>query len=149
MIVREIMTDNPACCGPDTPLPEVARLMVDCNCGEIPVVDGEFGVVIGVVTDRDITCRVVASGRNPIEMTASDCMSTPVTTVAPDASVDDCCHVMEINQVRRLPVIDSRGVCCGIVSQADIARQASPRQTAHVVKDISRPTDSPSAVRLH
>lgn len=147
MQVRELMTDNPACCTPDTPLPEVARQMVEHDCGEIPVIDNpNTRRPVGVVTDRDITCRTVAEGKNPLEMTAKDCMSTPVVTVTPDTSVDDCCKTMEDNQVRRLPVVDEAGGCCGMVSQADIARQAPEQETAAVVKDVSRPTQASSRV---
>jgi CBS domain-containing protein len=147
MNVRDIMTRDPVCCGPRTPLPQVARLMVDCNCGEIPVVD-DNGLLIGVITDRDITCRAVAKDRNPLELMARDCMSFPVVTVTPDTSLEECCDTMEINQVRRLPVIDGRGSCCGIVAQAEIARRATEDLTAHVVRDVSQPTDAPSAVRM-
>ena len=147
MNVRDIMTKDPVCCGPGTTIPQVARLMVDCNCGESPVVDAN-GVLRGVVTDRDIACRVVAKDKNPLQTTARDCMSSPVVTVTPDTSLEECCEAMEINQVRRLPVIDGRGTCCGIVAQADIARRAPMDQTAHVVKDISRPAQSASSARM-
>ena len=63
----------------DTPLRAVARLMVQHNCGEIPVVDAD-GQLIGVVTDRDIVCRVLAAGKNPLEHTVQDCMSQPAIT---------------------------------------------------------------------
>jgi CBS-domain-containing membrane protein len=56
--------------------------------------------------------------------------------------VEDCCHVMEENQVRRVPVVDENGDCCGIVAQADIAQHASKLETARVVKGVSRPNDS-------
>ena len=128
MQTKEIMTTDVACCGPDTPLPEVARLMVEHDCGEIPVVD-ENKKPLGVVTDRDITCRTVANGKNPLELTARDCMSDLVVTVTPETSVDDCCKVMEDNQIRRLPVVDESGACCGIVSQADVAHRASKEET--------------------
>ena len=137
MKIQEIMTPNPACCGPETNLGEVARLMVDHDCGEIPVV--RDGRPIGVITDRDIAARAVAAGRNPLEMKASDLMSTPVITVSPSTDVDDCCETMEEHQIRRVPVVDERGSCCGMVSQADIAKHASARKTAQVVKEVSRP----------
>jgi len=94
MQVKDIMTADPACCAPHTPLPEVARLMVEHDCGEIPIVDAQRKPV-GVITDRDITCRTVAENRNPLELTARDCMSSPVVTVASEASVEDCCKTME------------------------------------------------------
>lgn len=143
MQVREIMTNEPACCTPDTPLPEVARLMVERDCGEIPVVD-EHRKPVGVVTDRDITCRIVAEGRNPLELTARDCMSSPVVTVTPETSVEDCCKSMESNQVRRVPVVDEHGSCCGMVAQADVAQGGSKEETAEMVREVSRRTGTAS-----
>src|ERR1044071_3173857 len=72
MTARELMTPNPACCTMDTPLREVARLMVHCDCGEIPVVERlDLRKPVGVVTDRDIVCRVVAEGKDPSTLTAA------------------------------------------------------------------------------
>jgi CBS domain-containing protein len=139
MQVKDIMTREPACCMPDTNLQEVARLMVERNCGEIPVVENRQSMKpVGVVTDRDICCRTVAEGKNPLEMTAGDCMSGPCVTVTPEMSVEDCCRVMEENKIRRVPVVDENGACCGIVAQADIAQRASERETAEVVREVSR-----------
>jgi CBS domain-containing protein len=145
MKVRDIMSDKVACCGSDTPLQDVAGMMVDCDCGEIPVADAG-GRIIGVITDRDITCRAVARGRNPLELTAADCMTSPVVTVHTDTSLDDCCNVLEGNQIRRVPVVDEAGRCVGIVSVADIARGASGRTTAEVVQRVSRPSPRASVI---
>ncbi len=138
MKIQDIMTPNPACCGPETNLREVARLMVSHDCGEIPVV--RDGRPIGVITDRDIAARAVALGRNPLELKASDLMSSPVITVKPSTDVAECCETMEEHQIRRVPVVDDGGSCCGMVSQADIAKHASARKTAEVVKEVSRPS---------
>jgi CBS domain-containing protein len=120
MKVRELMSSNPICATPDTSLRDIARMMCDHDCGEIPIVsDTSTRRVIGVVTDRDITCRTVARGQNPLELSATDCMTTPVATVETDATVDDCCRVMESRQIRRVPVVD-HGSCIGTVSQADL-----------------------------
>ena len=80
---RDVMTPDPACCSPQTTLDEVAKLMARNDCGEIPVIDTSDQIV-GVVTDRDIVCRVVAEGKNPIAYTAETCMSGPVVTVRAD-----------------------------------------------------------------
>jgi CBS domain-containing protein len=140
MKVREIMSNNLVCCTPDTPLADVARLMVEHDCGQIPVLGVADRRPVGVVTDRDIACRTVAQGRNPLNLTARECMSSPVVTVSADAGMDECCRTMEQRQVRRLPVIEKNGECCGIVSQADIARVASENVAGHVVKEVSRET---------
>jgi CBS domain-containing protein len=140
MQVKEIMTPDPACCTADTPLQDVARAMIDHDCGEIPVVKGERDrMLIGVVTDRDIVCRLVAQGRNPLEATAEDCMSTPVVAVRESTPLEECARIMEESRIRRVPVVDGGGRCCGIVSQADIAQHASRRITAELVRDVSQP----------
>jgi CBS domain-containing protein len=143
MQVREIMTENPVCCSPESSLQNVAKLMAEHDCGEIPVLD-EQRRPVGVVTDRDIACRAVAQGRDPSQITARDVMSEPVVTVTPEDSVEECCQRMEENQIRRLPVVDEAGACCGMISQADIARQAPEHELAEVVRDVSRPTQESS-----
>jgi CBS domain-containing protein len=146
MQVKEIMTTDPACCTPDSTLQRVAELMVENDCGEIPIVENIANMVpVGVITDRDITCRTVAKGLNPLVMTAGDCMTTPCVTVTPDMSLDECCRRMEENQIRRVPVVDASGACCGIVALADIAKHAGKRDTAEVVKEVSEPSSSASA----
>jgi len=142
MQVREIMTADPACCAPDTALKDAARLMADQDCGELPVVD-DRGRPVGVVTDRDIACRGVAQGKGA-EAPVREVMSSPVVTVTPETSLEDCCRTLEENQIRRVPVVDRSGACCGMVSQADIARHAPERETAQVVRDVSRPTPEAS-----
>ena len=139
MNVAEIMTKNPACCTPDTGLQEVAKMMVDGDCGCIPVVDGKDSKMpVGMITDRDITCRVVANGQNPLDLTAQDAMTTSVVSVTPDTSIEECANLMEQSQVRRIAVVDESGACCGIVAQADIANNAGDRMTAEVVQEVSK-----------
>lgn len=137
--VKEIMTEEVAFCTPETPLGEVARLMCDHDCGEIPVIDNEESLrPIGVITDRDITCRLVAAQKNPLEYRASDCMSSPCVTVFEEEDVRECCRLLEENQIRRIPVVDEQGCCCGIVAQADLALQ-DLRKAAGVLHEVSRP----------
>jgi CBS domain-containing protein len=137
MNISEIMTRAPAVCTPATNLVEVARTMVQENCGAVPVVDGlETMKPVGIVTDRDITIRSLANGHNPLEMTAKDVMTINPVCMPPDASIDDCCRLMEYRAVRRILITDG-GRCIGIVAQADIARMASEHEVAELVKDIS------------
>lgn len=146
MQVRDFMSKNPVCCNPESPLADVARLMVDHHCGEIPVVERGNSKLVGVITDRDITCRAVAEGRNPLELTARDCMSSPVVMVTTETALEDCCDAMEENQIRRVPVVDETGSCCGIVSQADLARVGSEKIAGELLKEVSRPTSTASRV---
>lgn len=139
MNVKDVMTANPACCTPDTGLQEVAQMMVDNDCGCIPVVDGqESKMPVGMITDRDIACRVVAKGQNPLDLTAQDAMTTTVVSVTADTSLEECCDLMEESQIRRVAVVDENGACCGIVSQADVATNASDKKTAEVVQEVSK-----------
>jgi CBS domain-containing protein len=145
MQVKEIMTADPACCISTMALQEVARMMVDHDCGEIPVVENkETKLPIGVITDRDIVCRTVARGLNPLDLTLADCMSKPCVTVTPDMSVEECGRIMEENKIRRVPVVDADGSCSGIVALADIAL-ARRSVVAEVVKEVSEPTPAASA----
>lgn len=144
MQVRDVMTENPACCAPETSLRGAAKLMSEMDCGEIPVLD-DSGRPVGVVTDRDIACRGVAEAK-PADTAVREVMSSPVVTIAPDATLEECCEVLEQNQIRRVPVVDGDGKCCGMVSQADIARHAPEHETAQVVRDVSRPTAESSGV---
>jgi CBS domain-containing protein len=146
MQVKEVMTSDPACCTAETPISEVARMMVDHDCGEIPVVeDIASKLPIGVVTDRDIVCRLVAKGINPLGTIAAECMSKPIVTVTPDMSIEECCRIMEEKLIRRVPVVDDRGSCCGIVALADIALQTRKNVASDVVKEVSQPTTAASA----
>ncbi|MGE0862299.1 MAG: CBS domain-containing protein [Vicinamibacterales bacterium] len=136
-LAKDLMTADPQCCTAETPLNEVANLMVENDCGEIPVVDADRKL-IGVVTDRDIVCRVVAKGKNPSAMTAQDAMSQPVISVTEDSSLEDVLSLMEEHQIRRVPVVDASGCCCGIIAQADVAMVAEESETGEMVREVSR-----------
>tara|TARA_R100000935_G_C2738978_1_gene125089 strand:+ start:196 stop:630 length:435 start_codon:yes stop_codon:yes gene_type:complete len=137
MQVQEIMTSNPTCCGPDASVQEAAKLMDDKSVGSIPVVN-DAGEPVGIVTDRDICCGAVAQGKGT-DTRVSDVMSKDVLTAAPDEDVESCCNKMEEKQVRRTVVTDDAGKCCGIVAQADVAREAVGKETAELVQEVSRP----------
>lgn len=142
-LARDVMTPNPACCSPNATLDEVAKLMVENDCGEIPVVDTSDRP-IGVVTDRDIVCRAVAEGKNPTGHTVESVMSKPVVTVRADAPVDEVVATMERHQIRRVPVVDGGGCCTGIIAQADIASDAPSEKSAELLREVSRSTAQPS-----
>jgi CBS domain-containing protein len=148
MKIEEIMSKNPVCCTPQTSLVEVAQMMVEFDCGAIPVVDNPqtMGPVVGVVTDRDIVCRTLAKGRNPLEMAAQDCMSAPVLAVRPDDSIDDARRIMEEYQIRRLPVINQDQVLVGFTTQAQIARNSTNDQSGELLKSVTRSSGSPSRI---
>ena len=139
MQVKEIMTHNPACCTSDSGLQEVARKMVENDCGCIPIIDSYAGMKpIGTITDRDITVSTVAGGQNPLLMQASDIMSIDLATVKPDTSLEECLRTMEERDIRRILVVDEQGRCCGIVAQADIVKlEQNPLRTTDFIREIS------------
>jgi CBS domain-containing protein len=91
-----------------------------------------------VITDRDIVCRVVADGMNPTAHTAGQYMSKPAVTVRADAPLDEVVSTMEKKQIRRVPVIDERGCCVGIIAQADVALNGKQEDVAQLVREVSR-----------
>jgi len=137
MQVQDIMTSNPTCCGGNTTIQEAAKLMAEQSIGALPVLN-EAGEPIGVVTDRDICCGAVAEGKSGATA-VSDVMSTDVLTTTADEEVSSCCNKMEERQVRRAVVTDGEGKCCGMVAQADVAREAQRAETADLVQKISQP----------
>ncbi len=138
-LAKEIMTPSPQCCSAETLLNEVANLMVEADCGEIPVTDGSNRLV-GVITDRDIVCRAVAKGKDPSRLTAGECMTQPVVVVKEDTTLDEVMNVMEKNQIRRVPVVDASGCCCGIISQADVVLCANEEQAGELIREVSKDT---------
>jgi CBS domain-containing protein len=142
MQINEIMSDEPECCTPDTSICEAAQMMSDFDCGAIPVIEATNGKrPIGIITDRDIACRAVARGLDPIRTKVRDCMSSPLATISVNASVDACCKVMEERQVRRLLAVDAEGRIAGIIAQADIALRLPAKKAAEVVREVSQPSE--------
>ena len=139
MQIREIMTDSPAYATPDTSLQTIAQMMVENDCGCIPIVEGDdTKSPIGMITDRDIVIRTIAENRNPLDLQAEDIMTGGIVTVSPETSVEECCNLMESKQIRRVAVVDEAGALCGMVAQADIAINAPTDKTAEVVQEVSK-----------
>jgi CBS domain-containing protein len=144
MKVANIMTPSPATCHRHSPLQEVAKLMLRCDCGSIPVVEEGSNRPVGIITDRDITVRAIAEGRDPRSLTVGDCMTTPVETISSEATVEECLDKMESSQIRRMIVVDGDSRIVGIVAQADIALYAPEYDTAELVQDVSTPSPAPT-----
>lgn len=138
-LVSEIMTQNPACCTPETTIEEVAKMMKSFDCGEIPVVESySEKSIVGVITDRDICLRAVAKGLIPKMTLVAECMTKNPIVVNEREDLEYCCQLMEENQIRRIPVTDDHGDCVGMLSLADIAHFAKRDVTLELVKTVSR-----------
>lgn len=146
MLAREIMTSDPVCCSLNDTVQQAAKLMVDHDCGCIPVVDDQDGrCVMGVITDRDIAVRAVSRGR-PADTRVREVMTNCLCCCGADTDVHEIEDIMSEAQVRRVLVLDDAGTCLGIVAQADLARAAerSPdvteQELGRVLERISEPT---------
>jgi CBS domain-containing protein len=125
MNVCEMMTTEVASCREADTLADAARLMGEIDCGCIPVVgDAASRRVVGIVTDRDICMAAYRIGKPIAEIRVRDAMTSPARTCSSDASASEAEYVMRDARVRRLPVVDEFGALIGIVSLADLAREA-------------------------
>ena len=135
--VKDVMTSNPATVEPDAKLTDAARIMRDEDTGVVPVLEGDR--LVGTVTDRDLVIRALAEGKDARSTTVQEVASTDLVTVDPQQDLDEALRLMAQHQVRRLPVVEEDGRLVGIVSQADVARQADDARTGELVEEISRP----------
>ena len=135
MKIKEIMTRAPVHCSPDTKLDAVAKLMLEHDCGEIPICDGTK--LIGVVTDRDIAVRGFVIGKNPLDIPVRSIMTSVPFTITANSDTDAALELMERHQVRRLPVI-SDGQVVGMVSQADLISVLPSGRVVELLRAVSR-----------
>ena len=141
MKAQELMTKAPACCTPGSTVRDAARLMLEHDCGCIPVGERDTMRLIGVVTDRDIACRCVAQGGEP-DTRVNEVMTTDPRCCHPEDDVAAVEQIMMQAQIRRVPVVDARGDCVGMIAQADLARSEpaiTDSEVGRVVERISEP----------
>ena len=140
MLVKDLMTSAVVWCTPWDTAQRAATLMKAHGVGAIAVVaDPSDPLLEGIVTDRDLCCGVVAAGKNADAVQVADLMTRIPVTCGPEDTLEECEELMQEGQVRRIPVVNNRGRCIGIVSQADIALHAPASQVASTVKEISKP----------
>lgn len=142
MRASELMTPNPSCCTPDDTVQTAARGMKAADCGCLPVVD-DVGSrhLVGVVTDRDIAIRALADGLGP-DTRVRDVMTANPACCGPDADVREVERIMADRQVRRVPVVDDRDCCVGMIAQADLARherEVDDHEVRQTLERISEP----------
>jgi len=143
MLARNAMTLSPAIATPETSIPAVAALMRDWDTGIIPIVDGrESMVLVGVITDRDITTRCIAENHMATCDAAMHMTREGLVTVMPETSLDGCADLMRQAQVRRLPVVEPDGRLVGMLSMADVARKlihTDWHRVAELISEVSQP----------
>jgi CBS domain-containing protein len=150
MKAREIMTAEPVCCTAEDTIRNAAKVMAERDFGCLPVVDDlQNRRVIGTLTDRDITCRCTAEGKGP-DTRVGEAMSSEASCCLPDDDVRTVERVMSDRQVRRVPIVDDKGCCVGIVAQADLARAegrgVTEDEVGRVVERVSESSRGPRHV---
>jgi CBS domain-containing protein len=135
MKVRTSMHKGVEWVPPDTPVRVLANIMHDRDIGAIPI--GENDKLVGMVTDRDITVRAVASGTDVSALTAHDIMTKGIVCCWDGDDVSHAANIMQSKQIRRLPVIDKNNRTVGILSLGDLSRAATERTAAAVTKAVS------------
>ncbi len=139
MRISEIMTAGVQVVRPDDTIRRAAQLMDELNVGSLPVCTGRK--LVGIVTDRDITIRATAAGREPDKTPVSEAMSEDLRWCYDD---DDTAKVMDIMrdvQIRRIPVVDRDKNLVGIVALGDIASRLDDEASGETLKQISTPAE--------
>jgi len=136
MNVSEIMASIVQMVDKDQAVGTVAKLMKDYDIGCVAV--GSKDKLEGLITDRDIVCRAVASGKPMDRMTAADVMTRKPVSCRDDDTVKQAAAIMERNQVRRLPVLDYHNCLVGIVSMGDISTHAPHELAGELIEEVSR-----------
>ena len=137
---NEVMTKNPLCCLPEDLVTKAAGLMKSENIGSIPVVEDEqTRKLVGIVTDRDLTLKIVAEGLDAKSTKVDAVMTRKVVTCHVEDDLQKALDAMAEHQLRRIPVVDGDHKIVGIIAQADVAtRVDQPQKTAEMVKEISQ-----------
>lgn len=137
MKIREIMTRQVELVAPDSPLREAARLMRDAGIGFLPV--GENDRLVGTLTDRDITIRCVAEGKDTSKAKVRDAMTESLAYVFEDQDSSEAAQVMSDQQIRRLPVLNRDKRLVGVVAMGDLATRTGDQDiVGSTIEDVSR-----------
>ena len=137
MQVSQILTRDVETIRPDTSVQEAAQRMRSMDVGSLPICDGRR--LLGMVTDRDITIRITAAGRDAASTPVRDAMTPEVDFVFEDQDVSDAARIMKDRQIRRLPVLSRDRQLVGIVSLGDVANTGNDRLAGDALEKISEP----------
>jgi CBS domain-containing protein len=140
MKVKEVMSLNPECCSANDTAQKVAKMMCDLNVGSIPIVDQDSRALVGMVTDRDLCCRVLARGLDAKSTRIQEFVTYNPAVCRDGENVEQCERLMQEHQVRRIPVVDKDNHVIGIVAQADLALKDKAERVHKTVAKISKAT---------
>jgi len=141
MKIKEVMTPNPICCVPEDTAQQAASIMRVRNVGSIPVVvDRQSRKLLGIVTDRDLCCSVLAAGLDPKITPIEKHVTLHPVTCRDGDNVEKCERAMREHRLRRIPIVDAENRCIGIVALADVALRYKPEKVSRIVAEISKPS---------
>ncbi|MGD0319985.1 MAG: CBS domain-containing protein, partial [Nitrososphaerales archaeon] len=144
--VKEIMSPNPLTIPADATVMQAAKAMDkhDSSC----VFVKSKGKIVGIITERDITRRVVGKGASPKQTKVKSVMTSRIVVTSPEASIEEALKVMTTNKLRRLPVVDKKGDMVGLVSTADIAKALAEKAgySTSLIAAMTKETPPPSGV---
>jgi len=129
MRLKEIMLEDTKTCRSNQNLLDAARLMRQVNCGVVPIID-ENKKVLGMLTDRDICLCVADKDQKLSDIRISEAMTPKAYSCHPNDSIDDALETMRQHQIRRVPIVDDKGVLQGIVTMDDIICKAAKKLDA-------------------
>ena len=139
MQLKEIMTTDVEVIKPESPITEAAKKMRSLDVGALPVCDGRR--LLGMLTDRDITIRATAEGRDPDKTLVHDCMSRELVYCFEDQDIKEAERLMQDKQIRRLPVLTREKLLAGIVALGDLATKTGDvQQVGRTVREVSKPS---------
>lgn len=127
MKINNIMTKNIVSLQSEDTIEHAAQLMKEHGVGSLPICNE--GKVIGIVTDRDIALRSVATGENIKNQTVRDIMTSNPVTISPSISATEAAKIMSEKQIRRLPVVENKNLV-GMVSLGDISTEPNLENSA-------------------
>lgn len=140
MQLKDVMTRDVEVIHPDATLQEAAQMMKALDVGPLPVCDGAR--VVGMLTDRDITVRATAEGRDPTTTKVREAMTPEVVSLLEDQDVEEAARLMQEQQLRRLLVMGRDGHVVGIVALGDLAVETGDeRRVGQVLEGISEPSE--------
>lgn len=139
--IKDVMTRNVQVISPTSSIQEAAQRMKELDIGVLPVCDGDR--LLGTVTDRDIVVRALAQETNSNGKTVRDVMTSPIVFCFEDQDIEDVARIMEVKQIRRLPVLNRERRLVGIASLGDIAvRGGQEELIGEILEKVCEPIQS-------
>lgn len=145
MKIKEVMSTKLICCTPTDSCRHAAEMMRENQIGALPVVQSiDNRRLAGIVTDRDLSMKLIAEGL-PATTPVSVAMSNKPVTCTEDDSLQECESRMQKHRVRRIPIVDQQGLCVGMIAQADIVLHDNARHLQQMLAAISTPITQAAA----